>query len=48
MILKIILDERLFDTHWLEDVVFDLEFKEPSLLKKVLFHRNFIKNLRGD
>ncbi|WP_066061259.1 YceG family protein [Neobacillus soli] len=41
------LDERLFDKHWLEDVVFDLEFKEPSLFKKGLF-QGFLKNLRGD
>jgi len=41
------LDGRLFDTHWLEDVVFDLEFKEPSLFKKGLF-QGILKNLRGD
>ncbi len=41
------LDEDLFDTHWLEDVVFDLEFKEPSKLKKILF-QGILKNLRGD
>lgn len=41
------LDPGLFDTHWLEDVVFDLEFKEPSKLKKILF-QGILKNLRGD
>jgi len=41
------LDERLFDMHWLEDVVFDLEFKEPSIFKKGLF-QGILKNLRGD
>jgi hypothetical protein len=41
------LDEKLFDTHWLEDVVFDLEYKEPSRLKKILF-QGILKNLRGD
>jgi Putative component of 'biosynthetic module' len=39
--------EGLFDTHWLEDVVFELEFKEPSKLKK-LFFQGILKNLRGD
>jgi hypothetical protein len=41
------LDERLFDKHWLEDVVFELEFKEPSIFKKGLF-QGILKNLRGD
>ncbi|MDP4164550.1 MAG: YceG family protein [Bacillota bacterium] len=41
------ISESLFDTHWLEDVVFDQEFKEPSIMKKGLFH-GFLKNLRGD
>ncbi|OLS37768.1 YceG family protein [Bacillus sp. MRMR6] len=41
------LDENLFDTHWLEDVVFELEYKEPSRLKKILF-QGILKNLRGD
>ncbi|MFZ7944203.1 MULTISPECIES: YceG family protein [Bacillaceae] len=41
------LDERLFDKHWLDDVVFDLEFKEPSLFKKGLL-QGILKNLRGD
>ena len=41
------LDSSLFDTHWLEEVVFDLEYKEPSKLKKVLF-QGILKNLRGD
>ncbi|MEH7335931.1 YceG family protein [Neobacillus drentensis] len=41
------LDDRLFDKHWLEDMVFDLEYKEPSLFKKGLF-QGILKNLRGD
>jgi len=41
------LDTSLFDTHWLDEVVFELEFKEPSILKKVLF-QGILKNLRGD
>jgi hypothetical protein len=43
------LHEQLFDIHWLEDVVFDLEFKEPSvsIFKKGLF-QGILKNLRGD
>ncbi|MDP4083535.1 MAG: YceG family protein [Bacillota bacterium] len=36
-----------FDTHWLEDVVFEQEFKEPSILKKVLF-QGILKNFKGD
>jgi hypothetical protein len=36
-----------FDAHWLEDVVFEQEFKEPSIIKKVLF-QGILKNLRGD
>ncbi|WP_066313168.1 YceG family protein [Bacillus sp. FJAT-29814] len=43
------LHEQLFDIHWLEDVVFDLEYKEPSvsIFKKGLF-QGILKNLRGD
>lgn len=41
------LDSSLFDIHWLEDVVFDLEYKEPSIFKKGLFQGIF-KNFRGD
>ena len=41
------LQDRLFDTHWLEDVVFELEYKEPFKLKKGFF-QGFLKNLRGD
>jgi hypothetical protein len=41
------LSESLFDTHWLEEVVFDQEFKEPSIIKKGIF-QSFLKNLRGD
>ncbi|WP_423798878.1 YceG family protein [Neobacillus sp. SAB-20_R2A] len=41
------LDSINFDIHWLDDMVFDLEYKEPSLFKKGLFH-GILKNLRGD
>jgi hypothetical protein len=41
------LDDKLFDTHWLEDLVFEQEYKEPSLFKKVFFN-GFLKNWRGD
>jgi hypothetical protein len=41
------LDEELYDTHWLEDVVFELEFKEPSRFKKGLF-QSILKNFKGD
>ncbi|WP_042355349.1 YceG family protein [Bacillus rubiinfantis] len=43
------LEEHLFDHHWLEDVVFDLPYKEPtqSLFKRG-FLQGFLKNLRGD
>lgn len=41
------LDERLYDKHWLDDVVFELEYKEPSLFKKGIF-QGILKNLRGD
>lgn len=41
------LDVNLFDTHWLDEVVFNLEYKEPSILKKVFF-QGILKNLRGD
>ena len=39
--------EGQFDSHWLEDVVFDLEYKEPSSLKK-FFLNGILKNLKGD
>ncbi|WP_264738862.1 YceG family protein [Cytobacillus firmus] len=41
------IEEVLYDVHWLEDVVFEQEFKEPSFLKKVLF-QGLLKNLKGD
>jgi hypothetical protein len=41
------IDESAFDAHWLEDVVFEQEFKEPSIIKKVIF-QGILKNLRGD
>lgn len=37
----------IFDTHWLEDLVFEQEYKEPSPLKKFTFS-GFLKNLRGE
>lgn len=40
------IEEYLYDTHWLEDVVFDLEYKEPSIMKRLF--RQGLKNLRGD
>lgn len=40
-------DEELFDIHWLEDVVFDLEFREPSIVKR-FFKQGILRNLRGD
>lgn len=33
------IDEDLYDVHWLEDVVFEQEFKEPSFLKKMFFQK---------
>lgn len=33
-------EEHLYDTHWLEDVVFDLEYREPSIVKR-LFRQGF-------
>lgn len=39
------IDEGVYDVHWLEDVVFEQEFKEPSLFNRV---KGMIKNLRGD
>ncbi|XJZ25883.1 YceG family protein [Bacillota bacterium Lsc_1132] len=41
------LDDDLFDTHWLEEVVFEQEFKPPSKLKKTFLH-GFLKNLKGE
>ena len=41
------LHDNLFDTHWLEDVVFELDYKEPFKLKKGFF-QGILKNLRGD
>lgn len=42
--------EGLFDTHWLEDVVFDQEFKETSFLKKNPKNllNGILRNLKGD
>lgn len=41
------IENDLFDIHWLEEVVFEQEYKEPSILKKVLF-QGILKNLKGD
>lgn len=41
------LDEDLFDTHWLEEVVFEQEYKAPSKLKST-FLQGFLKNLKGE
>ncbi|WP_077213695.1 YceG family protein [Bacillus dakarensis] len=41
------IDDGLYDTHWLEDVVFDQEFKEPSFVKRIL-RQGLFRNLRGD
>ncbi|MEK5103221.1 YceG family protein [Cytobacillus sp. FSL M8-0252] len=37
------IDERLYDVHWLEDVIFELEYKEPSFIKSAL--TKFFKKL---
>lgn len=41
------LEDDLFDTHWLEEVIFEQEFKAPSKLKKN-FLQGFLKNLKGE
>lgn len=41
------IDRSVFVSHWLEDVVFELELKEPSAFKKVIF-QGIIKILRRD
>ncbi|NRD80487.1 YceG family protein [Bacillus sp. BRMEA1] len=41
------LDHSLFDIHWLDEVVFNFEYKETSIFKKGLF-QGILKNLRGD
>ncbi len=40
-------DDKLFDTHWLDDLVFEQEYKEPSPLRKFTLS-GFLKNLRGE
>ncbi|MFT8321737.1 MAG: YceG family protein [Bacillus sp. (in: firmicutes)] len=40
-------EEGLFDEHLLEDVVFEMEFKEKSFIKKI-FNNGILKNRRGD
>ncbi|MCM3215630.1 YceG family protein [Niallia taxi] len=39
--------EGSYDSHWLEDVVFELEYKEESFFKKMILN-GFKKNRRGD
>lgn len=41
------IDEQTYDIHWLEDVVFEQEYKEASIVKRI-FKRGILKNLRGD
>ncbi|MDZ5473142.1 YceG family protein [Bacillus sp. 31A1R] len=41
------IESTLYDTHWLEEVVFEQEIKEPSIVQKVLF-QGILKNLRRD
>lgn len=41
------IDNSVFVSHWLEDVVFELELKEPSAIKKVIF-QGILKILRRD
>ncbi|MFO1444721.1 YceG family protein [Bacillus sp. Bva_UNVM-123] len=38
------INDGVYDVHWLEDVVFEQEFKEPSFFKKV---QGIFKNMRG-
>lgn len=40
-------DEKWYDIHWLEDVVFEMEYKEPSLFRR-FFRQGILRNLRGD
>lgn len=39
--------DTLFDVHWLEDMVFNMEYKEPSFLKRGIFS-GFLKNRKGE
>ena len=41
------IDESLFDTHWLEDIVFELQYKEPSFIKRG-FLSGLLKNRKGE
>jgi hypothetical protein len=41
------LNDKLYDTHWLEDLVFEQEYREPSPLRKFTIS-GFWKNLRGE
>jgi hypothetical protein len=41
------IDQSAFESHWLEDVVFEQELKEPSVIKKLIFH-GISKILRRD
>lgn len=40
------IDKSAFVSHWLEEVVFELELKEPSVMKKIFYQG--IKSLRRD
>src|SRR5690606_30419316 len=43
------IDEDLYDTHWLDDVVPEQEFKEPSFLRKLYYQgRSRLQNWRLD
>lgn len=39
--------EVTFDVHWLEDIVFELEYKEPSFIKRG-FLSGLLKNRKGE
>jgi hypothetical protein len=41
------IDKDTFESHWLEDVIFEQELKEPSALKKVIY-QGILKILRRD
>lgn len=37
------IEASAFDGHWLDDIVFEQEFKKPSIIHRVIFHRFFKK-----
>lgn len=41
------INKRIFVSHWLEDVIFEQEMREPSVLKKIIVQGLF-KSLRSD